>query len=355
VKQKHILPLFLFVQIIILQIIPFFPEYVERYYSNGLYPVITSFSRTLFGGIPFSVGDFIYFILIFLILRWLWIKRKTWKLDWKDNALTVLSFVSIFYFMFHLLWAMNYYRQPLFEKMAIERDYSDEELLRFTKKLIVKTNAIQNQITKNSSEKVVFPYSQEQAFQMNMNGYENLAISHPFFSYSNLSAKKSLISLPLTYMGFGGYLNPFTNEAQVNYLGPMYNFPTTSCHEMAHQLGFASETECNFIGFLASVNNDNLYFQYSGYSFALRYCLGNWEMRNKPIFDQLVKTVHPGILKNYQESKDFRAEYETAIQTGFHLFYDNFLKLNQQADGMQSYSKFVNLMVNYYGKKNHEL
>jgi hypothetical protein len=355
VKQKYILPLFLFVQIIVLQVIPFFPVYVERYYSNGLYPYIALFSRTIFGSIPFSVGDFIYFILIFFIVRWLWIKRKTWKLDWRNNAIHILSFASIFYFMFHLLWAMNYYRQPLFEKMAIKREYSDEQLLHFTKKLIAKTNAIQSQIAKHDSAKVVFPYSQKKIFQMNLNGYNNLADSYPFFSYAHLSVKKSLISLPLTYMGFAGYLNPFTNEAQVNYLGPKYNSPTTTCHEMAHQLGFASESECNFIGFLASVKNDNLYFQYSGYSFALRYCLGNWQMRNRPIFDQLLKTIHPGILKNYQESKDFRAEYETVLQNGFHLFYDNFLKLNQQKEGIESYSKFINLMVNYYGKNNYEL
>jgi hypothetical protein len=355
VKQKHILPLFLFIQIAFLQAIPFFSEYVERFYSNGLYPFIASFSRTVFGSIPFSVGDFIYFILIFLILKWCWIKRKTWKQHWKNNALHILSFASIFYFVFHLLWAMNYYRQPLFEKMAIERDYSDEELLHFTKKLIAKTNAIQSQITKDDSAKVLFPYSQEQAFRMNLTGYNNLAAIYPFFSFTNLSTKKSLMSLPLTYMGFSGYLNPFTNEAQVNYLGPMYTFPTTTCHEMAHQLGFASETECNFIGFLASVSNDNLYFKYSGYSFALRYCLADWQVHNRVIFEQLLKTVHPGILKNYQESTDFRAEYKTVIETGFHLFYDNYLKLNQQKDGMDSYSKFINLMVNYYGKKNYEL
>jgi capsule polysaccharide export protein KpsC/LpsZ len=44
----------------------------------------------------------------------------------------------------------------------------------------------------------------------------------------NRSVKKSLLSLPLTYMGFAGYLNPFTNEAQVNDKIPMYNFPTTT-------------------------------------------------------------------------------------------------------------------------------
>ncbi|MEN9656495.1 MAG: hypothetical protein RL311_1482, partial [Bacteroidota bacterium] len=272
------------------------------------------------------------------------------KTNWRKNISKIVSCISVLYFTFHLLWGFNYYRQPLFEKMKIERDYSDADLLVFTKKLITKTNAVQFQLTQNKKEKIVFPYSQEQVFQMNTEGY-NLADQHPFFQYSELSGKQSLFSLPLTYMGFGGYLNPFTNEAQVNYLMPMYHSPTTSCHEMAHQMGYASESECNFIGFMASVKNENLYFKYSGYSFALRYCLANWQMRNESVYKQLLQTVHPGILKNYEESNAFWKSYETPIETGFHLFYDSFLKWNQQKDGMEGYSKFVNLMVNYYKNK----
>jgi hypothetical protein len=351
VKRKYILPLFLLLQITVLKVIPFFPGFIEKHYSNKLYLKIAYFSRIVLGWIPFSIGDCIYFILILLFLRWLWIKRKSWKLLWKENLLTTLSYFSIFYFLFHFLWAFNYYREPLFEKMGIQKDYSDADLLDFTKKLIIKTNSIQSQITKNDNLKVVFPYSQEQVFKMNLNGYDNLAAEHPYFTYSHLSVKKSLFSLPLSYMGFGGYLNPFTNEAQVNSLGPMYSFPMTANHEMAHQMGYASENECNFIGFLASVKNNNLYIQYSGYSLALRYCLGILRVKNEKLFNQIIKTIHPGILKNYKESQDFWKQYETFIETGFHIFYDNFLKMNQQKDGMESYSKFVDLMVNYYKEK----
>ncbi|MDR6846236.1 DUF3810 domain-containing protein [Flavobacterium granuli] len=347
-KRSYILPLFLLIQIVILKIIRFFPETIEHIYSNGIYVYISKFSRIVLGKIPFSIGDCLYFFLIILLTKWIWNKRKSWKTEWKNNLLTVLSALSVFYFFFHFLWALNYYREPLFEKMSIERDYTDADLLAFTKKLIAKTNAIQSQITKNDSLKVVFPYSQNQVFEMNQNGYKNLSKEYVFFTYSHLSIKKSLFSLPLTYMGFGGYLNPFTNEAQVNYLGPMYSFPMTTNHEMAHQMGYASESECNFIGFLSSIKNDNLYFQYSGYSMALRYCLGNWQVRDEETLKQLLKTVHPGILKNYKESQDFWKQYQTPIETGFHAFYDRFLKINQQKDGMDSYSKFVNLMVNYY-------
>lgn len=350
-KRKFLLPLLLLLQIIVLKIISFFPEFVEQFYSNGMYVWISKFSRITLGFIPFSVGDIIYFVVIFFALKWFWNKRKTWKIDWKSNVLRILSCLSIFYFLFHLLWAMNYHRVPLFEKMKIEKEYSDADLLIFTKKLIAKTNAVHHQIEKNDSLKIVFPYTQEQVFEMNLIGYQSLSKQYSFFTYENPSVKKSLISLPLTYMGFGGYLNPFTNEAQVNYMGPMYNFPTTTCHEMAHQLGYASESEANFIGFLASIKNDNLYFQYSGYSHALRYCLRNWQIRDKKVLDELLKTIHPGILANYKESKDFWKRYETFIETGFKIFYDNFLKFNQQKDGLESYSKFVDLMVNYYKER----
>ena len=351
-QRKYILSLFLLIQILFLKIIAFFPEFVERFYSNGLYVFVSKILRITLGIIPFSVGDIMYGILILYLLKSIWKTRKNWKQEWKNNVLKVLSVLSVAYFLFHFLWAMNYYRQPLFEKMKIERDYSDADLLDFTKKLIAKTNEIQFLITKNVSLKVVFPYSQEQVFEMNLKGYKTLSNQYTFFEYTNPSIKKSLFSLPLTYMGFGGYLNPFTNEAQINNLMPMYNSPTTSCHEMAHQMGFASESECNFIGFMASIKNENLYFQYSGYSFALRYCLNNWYVRDEKVYDQLLKTVHPGILKNYQENEDFWKQYDTFIDKGFRIFYDNFLKMNQQKDGMDSYSKFVNLLVNYYKGNN---
>jgi hypothetical protein len=154
-------------------------------------------------------------------------------------------------------------------------------------------------------------------------------------------------------MGFGGYLNPFTNEAQVNDKIPMVGFPMTINHEMAHQMGFASESECNFIGFLASVKNDDLYFQYSAYQYALRYCLNNIGMKSESKFEFYKNKINPGIIKNYKESEAFWKSYDTIIDKGFHAFYDQFLKMNQQKDGLESYSKYVDLLINYY--KNSEL
>ena len=322
---------------------------VERFYSNGLYVVISKISRTVLGKIPFSVGDILYGLVILYVLYSIWKTRKSWKLQWKNNLLKVTNFLSIAYFLFHLLWAFNYYRVPLFEKMSIERDYSDEDLYRFTEKLITKTNEIHFKITNDKNLKVSLPYSQDSIFKMTQNGYNNLGKQFAFFKYEISSKKRSLFSLPLTYMGFGGYLNPFTNEAQVNAKLPMVSFPNVVCHEMAHQIGYASESECNFIGFLAGIKNNDLYFQYSAYSNALRYCM-NIAMKDESKFNTLKTKINPGIIINYKESDAYWKQYDTFIDKGFHAFYDQFLKMNQQKDGMEGYSKFVDLMVNYYKK-----
>ncbi len=350
-KTKYILPVFLIVQILFLKIIAFFPEVVERYYSNSLYVYISKILRTFLGKIPFSVGDVLYGILISYILIQIGKNRKIGKLNWKDNLLQAVHFISVLYFLFHLLWGMNYYRLPLHEKMNIEKDYSEIKLITFTEKIIAKTNAIHYQITKNKTLKVTIPYSQNTILKLSQNGYNNLEKEYSFFKYDISSKKKSLMSLPLTYMGFAGYLNPFTNEAQVNYKLPMVSFPNVVCHEMAHQMGYASESECNFIGFLAGIKNDDSYFKYSAYSNALHYCLENIAMKNEAKFNELKTKVNLGILANYKENEFFWKQYDTIIDKGFHAFYDQFLKINQQKDGIESYSKFVNLLVNFYSEK----
>ena len=118
---------------------------------------------------------------------------------------------------------------------------------------------------------------------------------------------------------------------------------------MAHQTGIGSESECNFIGFVTAAKNEDLYFQYSAYSFALRYALHNLEIMQEGSSEAYIKKINKGVLKNFEENEIFWKEYQTPINTFFEYFYDNFLKANQQKDGMEGYSKFVGLAIGYRG------
>ena len=210
---------------------------------------------------------------------------------------------------------------------------------------------MQYSITKNDSIKVENPYTVRQVYDKAVKGYNNLKQTYPEFTYETESIKSSLISTPLSYMGFGGYLNPFTNEAQVNENLPLYNLPTTTCHEMSHQIGYASESEANFIGYLASIHSDDPYFKYSGYSFALKYCIHNIEKLDEEKAKSLLPLINTGILRNFEESEQFNDRYSSFVEVFFKSFYDNFLKFNHQKDGLETYSRFVGYLVNYYHEK----
>ena len=307
--------------------------------------------RYVFGWIPFSVGDILYTLAGIYIIRWLILNRKRILKDTLNWILDIGATISIAYFAFHILWAFNYYRQPLYKSLNIEPEYSIEQLVDFTERLIKKSNTLHAKLEPNDTLKIVFPYTKAEIFDNIQNGYEKLSETYPHLNYQPKSIKKSLYSIPLTYMGFSGYLNPFTNEAQVDGLIPTYKFPTTACHEAAHQLGYAAENEANFIGSLATIHNDDPYFQYSGYTFALRYCLAELFRRDVETYETMIPVINKGILKNYQEVKAFWMSYENPLEPIFEKTFDSFLKVNNQSAGMKSYSYVVALLVNYYKDK----
>ena len=351
-QKKYILPVLLILQIILIKILAQYPEFIDKYYSNGLYVYLARFFRIIFGWIPFSVGDIGYAVLIFFIFRWFRKNRKGFFVNWRNNGLTVLSFISVLYFAFHFLWGLNYYKTPMNERLGIKKEYTFTELENLTKILVKKTNELQFEITQDTDKKVLIPMNHSLLYEKAVDGYQELPKNLEFVSYKNKSVKSSLFSLPLSFMGFGGYLNPFTNEAQVNSLKPIISAPVTACHEMAHQTGLASESECNFIGYKAALANKNKYFQYSAYQFALSYCLQNMEMMKKNSSKIYQKKINEGVLENFKENKLFWENYQSWLESFFKVFYDNFLKFNSQKDGLQGYSNFIGLLINYNLKYN---
>lgn len=345
---KKRLALLLIPQFFLVKLLSLFPEFIETYYSNGIYPYISKALRITLGWLPFSFGDIVYTISIIYIIRWFLINRRRLRKDTKNWFIDVFAAISIIYFAFHFFWGLNYYRPPLHKNLHLEANYTTDQLINVTRMLTEKANTVHMEITHNDTIKVVMPFSESQIFKMVPEGYHNLTKTFPNLDYKSKSLKKSIYSIPLTYMGFSGYLNPLTNEAQVDGIIPLFIFPTTASHEVAHQLGYAAENEANFIGCLAAMNHDNVYFKYAGYTFALRFCLNEIYFRDPDLYKDMVANVDKGILKNYKEVRKFWEAHENPIEPFFKVFYGNFLKVNQQSKGMESYSYVVALITNYF-------
>ena len=192
-----------------------YPEFVETYYSKGIFPIISKLLNTAFKWIPFSVGDLLYIALIVYVLRWVIKNVKRLRTHPKAWVLDVLSFVSLLYFMFHLFWGYNYYRVPLHTTLNLNPNYSTEQLKSVTHQLVLKTNKLHFAITHDSLLKTTLPYEFVELTDISQTGYSQLETLYPHFKHNGQNSKKSLFSIPLSYMGFSGYVNPITLEAQI--------------------------------------------------------------------------------------------------------------------------------------------
>lgn len=350
-KSLYILAGLLPVQIIVIGLLAEYPLFIENYYSLGVYPWISRFMRFPLGFLPFSLGDFLYAILVLMLLRWIIRRFRTRFRSPRKWIIDGLAALSVIYACFHIIWGFNYYRLPLHQALELAPDYTTEELIILSENLISRSNELHEELSANDSLAIEIPYSKKELFEQTIVGYDHLSREYPELTYKNPNLKRSLYSIPLTYMGFNGYLNPLTGEAQVNTQIVKFKLPTTASHEVGHQLGFAKENEANFIACLATMNHPDIYFRYSGYTFALRYSLNELYRRDKEKFEELKEKIRPGILANYREVDDFWIRHQNPFEPLFLATYNRYLMANNQAEGMKSYSYVVALLVNYFSEE----
>lgn len=335
-------------QWLLVQFLSLFPEVVEDYYSGGIYRYLSGFFRILYGWIPFSVGDLLYALLIILLIVLLIRQGRTYfNRPWLFVR-SMLMVVSVAYFSFNLLWGLNYYRIPLHETLGISDQYTPPEVARITSLLIARTNSMQQTLAGDSIRAVEVPYTREEVMARTLQGYEQLKEEFPGLAYNLPSLKQSLFGTILSYMGYGGYLNPFTNEAQVNGRLPLFRYPVVCGHEIGHQLGYSAENETNFIGYLVTLRNSDPYFQYAAYAYATAYCLADLKKRDEVQFELLYNSLNKGVQANYRELTEFWESYANPLEPMFKSIFNTFLKVNNQEDGIESYNRVVSLMVTYH-------
>ena len=350
VKKLHVLlAILLPIQFFLIELASINPSFIEKYYSNGIYPFISSFFRISLGWIPFSVGDLLLFFGVFVLIRFCYRIIKTRFKNILPKVLHFLAILSVVYFCFYLFWGLNYYREPLANNLNYSKSkYTTIQLKKVTEHIIYELNKYQLEITKNDTVQVKNPYNEREMYSIAISGYEYLSKDFPQLKYQFKSVKSSLMSLLQSYNGTSGYLNPLTGEAQVNNRIPKTSYPTTICHEMAHQIGFAAENEANFVGFLAANYNKDIYFKYASYRMAFGYCISEIRKRDKEVASKLWKTVNKGISKDFNNSYLFWQQYKNPFEPLVKKGYNAYLKANKQQKGIDSYNYVVDLLISYF-------
>ena len=342
-RVKILLAVSILPQILLVRMISLYPEKVELYFSQSFYPFLFNLQQVFIKPIPFSFGDILY-LSIGVYIGYAAVRFfLQFKLPKTTNIIGVGICISLLFLLFQLNWGINYHRTPLAEKLPTEIEYSDSLLIDLTTRFASMGNALHNQLSSSDTLAVSIPYAKKEIAKRIQSSYGDLWSSTVHVP----QVKASLFSLPLSYMGYAGYLNPFTLEAQVNMRMPKINLPVTIAHEMAHQLGYAAENEANFIGLINTFNNTDPYLKYAAVLFGFRHCHSDLIKRDPDQAKMLVQQLNPGILKNFAESRDFWEEYKNPFEPFFKESYDVYLKANGQESGIKTYNQMVAFLIAY--------
>lgn len=333
-----------------LYFLKFFPYTIEKYYSSNFYLALQTILTYFTKWTKVSIGDVLYIIVVVaIIIKIVQIIRKK-ELVLKKLTVYVLKTTFQFLLFFQIFWGLNNFRVPVHTKLGIANNYELEELYDFTQQLIETTNNLQIEITQNDSTKVAFKKDLKAFNLAARNGYKELQSQFEMAYVIHSDVKKSLFAPFLTGGGFSGYLNPFTHEAQVNYEIPVIGMPVTVAHEIAHQKGIATESEANFFGFLTMNSQDEINYRYAANLYALKYCLKEVRINDEEKFLHFYDQLNFGIQENILDSEKFWQENKNFSSNILKNVYGNFLKLNNQKDGIRSYNRFVDLLINYNKK-----
>ena len=116
-------------------------------------------------------------------------------------------------------------------------------------------------------------------------------------------------------------------------------------HELAHQCGFMREDEANFIAYLACRQSDDALMRYSGYVLAYDNAISALRRVDPEAASAISLGLSAAVQRDLAGRAQHWAKYEGPVQNVSNAANDTYLKANDQADGMQSYGRMVDLLL----------
>ena len=341
-----------------------FPAIVERYYSSGLYPALLALRLWLTAWVPFSIGDLLYIIvciyLIYKLIRSLiHIKKEGINKAkvWRASAIILLVWIS-----FKLLWGLNYDRLGAGHLLDIEKKaYSGAAVDSLVNELIDSLNSTRKLLTQAKIQVDTLPVGNPAPyFSLAQEAYQSAKSSYTFLPKQAPRVKATLFNPLADYVGFTGYFNPFTAEGQVRTDMPGLELPFVACHETAHMLGFASESEANLIGYLVATKSANPYVRYSAYNEIFTYAQREQFVlfaqqkdsvgfmgavaQNRARLDTLVKQDRKAV-------RNFFNRHRSSVAPIMSGVYEQYLFLNKQNAGLKSYDEVIGWLIDLKRKQ----
>ena len=345
-----------------------FPDWLANYYTNGLFKWFSKGLRWMSSSFPNAMGEYVYlFVIILLIInvfKHLFKYYKQYKIEQngssliKDIAKKTVHFLVQLFVLFMLIWGLNYQQSSPTKPfgLQVKDSYNDVEIEQLTLQLIEELNLTRAQLSDTELNKVNI----NQVFLETIQEYAQIQMLYPFLKLTNPSLKQAKFPQMGDYLGFMAFYHPLTGEAIIRGDLPLLTVPFTTCHEIAHQLGYASETEANFIAFVIGTESKRPLFKYSMllqlFSYAqsaeLNFIAKAGDFENwKKVAERNKNLLLPKVLADRKKIKVFFLARQGFLIPASTSMYNQFLLWNKQAKGINSYDDVLIWALAYRAKK----
>lgn len=332
------------------------PLMVEKLYSASIYPYIARLLGIFSNLVSFSIAELLLFIMVFsviLIIVSLIIRPKFYLDNLSNIFHYTLRFLSIVYILFYFLWGFNYYREDYLVLASMNQEPATyQELKELTLEKIRKTNEVREDLSEDKNGIFFMDKLVDDLNIMANEGFLDYMVGDISLSGSFSRTKPVFLSKYMSYTGITGIYIPFTSEPNVNIDIPAHNLLTTISHEIAHQRGFAKEDEANFIAYKANTNNPDKRFQYSGYYMAMTHLINEIYRENREDYSLIYDEISDAVKRDIEYSRDYWATKRGKVEETVSNMNDNYLKANNQTEGVKSYNGVVKLLLAEYKSNN---
>jgi hypothetical protein len=326
-------------------IIALFPPpsvFMERWYANGAYPVLqanlTASSNA--AGLPlFDIALIVFSALLIGGWAW-WITRARKQRSFRPIARGVAGTVAgaaVVYLWFLVAWGLNYARPPLESLLAFDAS----RITPLAVRALAEHAVSEANRTHAAAHAAGFPAIAETPAVLVAALHDvERELGRPRPTVLGVP-KRSLLSPFFRASGVSGMLAPFFLETLVNpdLTGP--ERPFVLAHEWAHLSGFAPESDASYVGFLAALRADPA-SQYSAW-LALTSVAAN---ELQPITRRLVlDKLGPGPRRDEQAIDERLKALVRPVARVAWTTYDRMLKSQGVEEGVQSYSRVVQLLL----------
>lgn len=368
-KKSDIVLICIYPIMILLNVVARLSEGFSDFYVEKIFPIV-SFPLMWFTGLfPFAIGECV--VAIWVVTAIIGIPALIITVIIKRNDGSFCNKLSRFSLRFSL-WILAFllttetlncfimYQCSTFSSRYFdETEHTEELLLEALDAVVTQVVDLHDNFTRNEDGYIVPEYDDYSA--------ECIASMKKISeTYSSLSGyypkpKPIMTSFFMSQRGTIGLFVPFTMEATYNRDIQPIAKPSTLCHELAHLKGIIQEDEANFVAMISCFSSDSDVVKYSGYLDALYYLysdakkLQDTEYENEYI--SIIIKVPAIVWTNdissftadyWEKNKDKEIIPTEKVEAVSEAITDAALQLNGVKDGIMSYYRVVELLMDYY-------